>query len=268
MLAEAVRVDAGSCAIEYVDVAPFVCAEASSLTDDNDRNRLLWSNVLDGAWLQKHFANRIETITALPLVVRFYLAVLDGECQVERDLGTVLAESSEHTNLQVDGIDDIVMIKGGGLQGSVDFGNVETGTITPLTKSCLKLWRSVYGCRFGSYDAKPRVQIRDKKRRTAFAHLRREVLAAAHSTTILPRTAVPFSKYVGGAPPPGGPCQDLLASDLCTPRHSKFLRATKEKRRAAKVAIGVAGKIHILPRRLSLPLHLCLHWKSLRRWPW
>ena len=84
MLAEAVRVDAGICAIEYVDVAPFVCAEASSLTDDNDRNRLLWSNVLDGAWLQKHFANRIETIIVLPLVIRFYLAVLDGECQVER----------------------------------------------------------------------------------------------------------------------------------------------------------------------------------------
>ena len=116
----------------------------------------------------------------------------------------MLAESSEHTNLQVDGIDDLLMIKGSGLQGSADFGNVEAGTITPLTKSCLELWRSVYGCRFGSYDAKPRVQIRDKKRRTAFAHLRREVLAAAHSTTILPRTAVPFSKYVGGAPPPGG----------------------------------------------------------------
>ena len=140
-MAEAVGVDAGICAIEYVDVAPFVCAEASSLTDD--RNRLLWSNVLDGAWLQKHFANRIETITVLPLVIRFYLAVLDGECQVERDLGTVLAESSEHTHLQVDGIDDLLMVKGGGLQGSVDFGNVETGTITPLTKSCLELWRSV-----------------------------------------------------------------------------------------------------------------------------
>ena len=53
----------------------------------DDRNRLLWSNVLDGAWLQKHFANRIETITVLLLVIMFYLAVLDGECQVERDLG-------------------------------------------------------------------------------------------------------------------------------------------------------------------------------------
>ena len=72
---------------------------------------------------------------------------------MERDLGTVLAESSEHTNLQVDGIDDLVMIEGGGLQGSVDFGNVETGTITPLTKSCLKLWADLarmtlsLGCR-------------------------------------------------------------------------------------------------------------------------
>ena len=86
-------------------------------------------------------------------------------------------------------------------------------------------------------DTLPRVQIRDKKRRAAFAHPRREVLAAAHSTTILPRTAVQFSKYVGGAPPLAGPCQDLLASDLCTPRHRKFLRATTEKSRAAKVAM-------------------------------
>ena len=115
-------VDTDICAIEYVDVAPFVCAEASSLTDDNDRNRLLWSNVLDGAWLQKHFANRIETITVLPLVIRFYLAVLDGECQVERDLGTVLAESSEHTNLQVDGIDDLLMIREAACTGLLTSG--------------------------------------------------------------------------------------------------------------------------------------------------
>ena len=33
------------------------------------------------------------------------------------------------------------------------------------------------------------------------------------------------------------PLVDLAASDLCTPRHSKFLRATKEKMRAAKVAM-------------------------------
>ena len=85
-LAEAVGVDTDICAIEYyVDVAPLVCVEARSLTDAS--NRLLWSNVLDGAWLQKHVANRIGTITVLPLVIRFYLAVLDGECQVERDLG-------------------------------------------------------------------------------------------------------------------------------------------------------------------------------------
>ena len=84
-LAEAVGVDTDICAIEYKDVTPFVCAEARSLTDAS--NRLLWSNVLDGAWLQKHFANRKETIIVLPLVIRFYLAVLDGECQVERDLG-------------------------------------------------------------------------------------------------------------------------------------------------------------------------------------
>ena len=53
MLAEAVGVDTDICAIEYVDAAPLVCAEARSLTDTS--NRLLWSNVLDGAWLQKHF---------------------------------------------------------------------------------------------------------------------------------------------------------------------------------------------------------------------
>ena len=231
-------------------------------------NRLLWSNVLDGAWLQKHFANRIETITVLPLVIRFYLAVLDGECQVERDLGALLAESSEHANLQVDGIDDLLMIKGSGLQGSADFGNVGTGTIAPLTKSCLELWRSVYGCRFGSYDAKPRVQIRDKKR-TAFAHLRREVLAAAHSTTILPRTAVPFPNMLAVHRPwwtlSGFGCLGFVhtsTANSCEPprRRCELPRLQCES--------GVAGKIHILPRSLSMPLHLCLHWESLRRWPW
>ena len=239
-LAEAVNVNADICELEYVDVAPIICAEAGRLTAP--ANRLLWSNVLDGAWLQKHFASRIETIAALPILIRFYLAVLDGECQVERDLGAVLAESTEHTNLQIDGIDDLMMIRGTGLQGAADFGNLEAGTLTPFTKTCLKLWRSVYGCRYGSYDNKHRVQIRHEKQRATFAHLKQDVFVAAHSRTILPSQVVSFSKYVDGAAPPGAPCQDLVASDFCTLRHNRFLQASKEKMRAAKIAMGKRGR--------------------------
>ena len=124
-LAEAVGANADIGVLEYVDVAPAICAEAGRLTAPNNSlaeaggcNRLLWFNVLDGAWLQTHFAKIIETITELPILIRFYLAVLYGECQVERDLGAVLAESSEHTNVHVDGIDDLMMIKGSGLHGA------------------------------------------------------------------------------------------------------------------------------------------------------
>ena len=157
-LAVALEVDADCAALEYIDVSLVICTEAAALTAPD--NRQLW-----WPWVgcRSIFAHRMAPIVNLQAIIRFYLSVLDGECQAERDLGAVLDEASEHCNLQIDGIGDLMIMRGGGLQGPADFGRLEcqgTTRLTDFTKTCLKLWRGVYGCRYGSYDSKPRVQSR------------------------------------------------------------------------------------------------------------
>ena len=71
--------------LEYVDVAASICNEAGLAAQPD--NRELWCNVLDDAWLRKKFPHRIAPIVNLQQIVRLYISVLDGECQVGRDLG-------------------------------------------------------------------------------------------------------------------------------------------------------------------------------------
>ena len=107
----------GVVVFEYVDVAQTICKEEdSAATPDNPCNREMWCKVLDDTWLRKHFASRIAPVVHLQAIVRVYLSVLDGECQVERDLGGVLAEAREHCNLNPDGVDDLMMLKTSKLQ--------------------------------------------------------------------------------------------------------------------------------------------------------
>ena len=150
--------------LEYVDVAASICNEAGLAAQPD--NRELWCNVLDDAWLRKKFPHRIAPIVNLQQIVRLHISVLDGECQVERDLGAVLLEASEHCNIDIGGVDDLMVLKSSDdVKGPHDFGNVARNELTELTKSCLRSWRSVHGCRFGCYDMKVRKQVR-KRRKT------------------------------------------------------------------------------------------------------
>ena len=71
-----------------------------------------------------------------------------------------MSEASEHCNIDIDGVDDLMVLKSSDVKGPHDFGNVARNELTELTKSCLRSWRSVYGCRFGCYDMKVRKQVR------------------------------------------------------------------------------------------------------------
>ena len=247
-LAKALEMDQdmqGVVLLEYVDVAQAVCKETGLTADpveagltadpDNHCNREMWCKVLDDTWLRKHFENRIAPVVHLQAIIRLYLSVLDGECQVERDLGGILAEASEHCNLNTDGIDDLMMLKTSKLQESADFGDVARGEITAFTKACLRLWRAEYGCRFGCYDSKPRRQVRRRKHKQTFASLKRDVHEAARSRMLLSRQAWPLSAL--GDVRLGKRCTDLAASDFSTKRHHRFLQKTQAKKRDARLAL-------------------------------
>ena len=146
-----------------------------------------------------------------------------------------MAEASEHCNMKIDGVDDLMMVKASKLAGAADFGDVARNELSEITKSCLRLWRSVYGCRFGCYDNNPRRPSRRRKPGCTFASLKRGVLEAAHSRTLLSRQARPLSAF--GDIRLGKACADLGASDFCTPRHNRFLERTKAKKREARLAL-------------------------------
>ena len=239
-LAKALEMDQdmqGVVVLEYVDVAQTICKEEAGLTatPDNQCNREMWCKVLDDTWLRKHFASRIAPVVHLQAIIRLYLSVLDGECQVERDLGGILAEAKEHCNLHTDGVDDLMMLTTSKLKESADFGDVARGEITAFTKACLRLWRAEYGCRFGCYDNKPRRQIRRRKHKQTFASLKRDVHEAARARMLLTRQARPLSAL--GDVPVGKSCTDLAASDFSTKRHHRFLERTKAKKREARLAM-------------------------------
>ena len=235
-LADAMKVDADCAVLEYIDVSLAICSEVNAAGLTAPDNREQWRKVLSTEWLDKHFADRVAPIVNLQSIVRFYLSVLDGECQVERDLGSVLCEASEHCNLQIDGVDDLMFLKlRHDLQGPTSFGRLDrqgNTTLTDFTKTCLKLWREKYGCRYGSYDSHPRVQKRQKKEHT-WTQLKGDVFTAAHARTLLSSRAVPWTPYSQGFAPAG----PVDTDSYCTPRHIKFTERTAKKRRDAKQAM-------------------------------
>ena len=50
-------------------------------------NRTVWANFLDRSFIEQAFPERVAPFTVLPRLLRIWLSVLDGESQVERDLG-------------------------------------------------------------------------------------------------------------------------------------------------------------------------------------
>ena len=240
-LASALRMDVGRCELEYLDVAAELCASLPACATAAPDNRLEWSRTLEPHWLDMKFPNRIAEIEVLPHIVRFYNSILDGECQVERDLGAVLAEISTHCNLNVDGVDDILILKSSELKGARDFGNEADGSITDATKSFLRLWKQVYGARFAYYDNKGPGRQQKSERRAqvgTFASVKRKVFAAAHARTLLSEQSIPLSRHVSGAPLQPAAVGDLRASRFCTPGHAKFMKLTAQKSEKARVAMG------------------------------
>ena len=99
-LASAMRIDTDRALQEYLDVAPVVCeVEHAERLDDGD-NRRAGSRLLGASFMSARFANRIEHVELLPTLVAMYNSILDGECQVERDLGRALSESKEHKSCE------------------------------------------------------------------------------------------------------------------------------------------------------------------------
>ena len=119
-------------------------------------NRVAWKHLLHVDF-QGVLCNAASTrVPLLPLLIRCYIAVNDGEPQVERDIGQLREFLEEHSGPLCDRtVDDAVVLRGSDLTHEADFRRTDVHSGLPVatefTRSLAKLWRHRHGSRFGYY---------------------------------------------------------------------------------------------------------------------
>ena len=122
-------------------------------------NRIAWKHLLHpNAYDTLSTARAASTRSPLlPVLIRCYIAVNDGEPQVERDIGGLREFLEEHSGPNSDQtVDDGIVLHGSGLirnDGGFSRTDAQSGLLvaTEFTCSCTKLWRDRHGNRFGYY---------------------------------------------------------------------------------------------------------------------
>ena len=195
-LGQAFQLDSRVLELEYVDAMPLVARlyRAAKTAGEGEvpasggevsfDNRTVWNRLLDRKVLATEFLARLSTFTVLPVMIRIYNSVLDGECQIERDIGMTKRFDTEDDNL----LDDLLVLTGhGGPRGPEDVAKISSwGAMeaTEWTERCVRKWRVFYGQRYGidPSQRKRRVNQGTSKSPHTFTNVRRAVLRAAQQT--------------------------------------------------------------------------------------
>ena len=119
--------------------------------------------------------------------MRFHIAIEDGSCQVERDLGSLTAQASAHLgSSRPELIDDLFILKAApdlGADAICESALGDEERFGALGQRWAKLWREVYGARLGCYNAKTVGKRRAMKQGTYVA-CKAGVLVAAESAAL------------------------------------------------------------------------------------
>jgi hypothetical protein len=153
-VAGALNLDQQCAVLEYTDAAKYIIAKTAQgqpLAAADARE--VWTLLLDDGNLAHVCRKRPAPFTALPLIIRFYLSIEDGECEVERDLGVTRAELACHGfNATNDLLDDKCMLRlCGPAEGTEVLTTDSSGRLglTPFTRDCATLWIATYGRKMG-----------------------------------------------------------------------------------------------------------------------
>ena len=168
-LATALRLDFVRALAEFEEAVNVLMDERSAGDDKRDA----WAYVLT----QEYQTTLQSELTALPYMVRFYLSVADGTCDIERGLGTLTGLLAVHNGpLLADGMtmwtllevmldgpqreeelfqrpdlsDDVGRELAAAAPGNLRVTNSML-LITDISRSCAQLWVQFHGRRFGVY---------------------------------------------------------------------------------------------------------------------
>ena len=247
-------------AIVASDAAKRFCVASNGVAD----NRPLWNEtVLSEAWREATFPSRPAPFVEVVPMVRIWNSIDHGECQVERDIGEMRAELTEHVGIGDVNLRNILLMRSFGAREAEEICSA-SGVSTQPTRLWDARWRAVFGTRFGLYSKYPRAAPAKRPASTnTFAAAKRSVLRAAAAATQEVRDGVADATF---APGPGAP--RLSDSAHWNAKFEKFNEQTKAKTVAARVAASQrkAGFcVWVAVRRVGPPA-LSL-WRS-PRLPW
>ena len=140
--------------------------------------REMWGNLLRDEFVYAQFPGRTAPFTALVECISIYIAIEDGECSNERDIGKLRAFVLQSKVAGITLADDLMNV---GECAHEESMVVDSKTCLPrrptlFALECAELWRQVYGARMGCYHKHPNLKNPSKG---SFASLKRGVLAAA-----------------------------------------------------------------------------------------
>ena len=117
-VAKALQVNAVEALLEYKSGVAMLLGEEAGLTADSpifkQGNRTRWGTILKSRSNQRPLLRQL---------IRFYLSIMDGECQVERDLGKMTADRDSHCNLSDSEVSDILVLRSRGPRVHADWEN-------------------------------------------------------------------------------------------------------------------------------------------------
>ena len=133
---------------DYRDVAPSVL----KLTRRGQPlaakpNQVVWSEVLKPTFV---CAGRVAALLALPVMIRFYISIEDGECTVERDLGETREVVRRNRTRDTDFINSAVLARRGVPKTRSEVVEPATGGLTETSRRWAKKWRWVDGALLGA----------------------------------------------------------------------------------------------------------------------
>ena len=166
--------------LEYRDVSgPILAATAPGQPLATKTNQQVWSTLLPREY---RVPGRVAPLRVLPHIIRFYISIEDGECQVERDFGTVRTLVDRCGNAAKDSLlEELALIKDSGPATKDEIVDPATGGLTSFSRACAQLWRDIYGARGGRLGCGG--GKRTRRPRTTFATIRHGVEKAAAGAT-------------------------------------------------------------------------------------
>ena len=172
--------DLKAAVLEYRDVSgPILAATAPGQPLATKANQQVWSILLPREY---PVPGRVAPLRVLPHIIRFYISIEDGECQVERDFGTVRTLIDNCGNAAKDSLlEDLLLTKDAGPATKDDLVEPATGGLTSFSRACAQLWRDIHGAPGGRLVCGG--GKRTRRPRTTFATIRHGVEKAAAGAT-------------------------------------------------------------------------------------